>query len=203
MALVLAATLLTWRVTAPSRSAPRRWVLVATATIGLLGAVLAGVRAEPRETGGGPAGAHPAGHGFAVTALRGPEAIPGATVRRYNLDTRTASVTLPSGRRIAAWTFNGRVPGPPITATKGDLVVDWTPGRGVWSDQVQFVFDGGVLTASTPLRLAADELTDVRWLALPDARTELRPSMYRRIALALAAVREGITIHAEFGRRPS
>lgn len=58
-----------------------------------------------------------------VTALRGPAApAPGGTVRRFTLTARTATVTLSSGRRVAAWTFDGRVPGPPITATQGDLV---------------------------------------------------------------------------------
>ncbi|MEU9830075.1 multicopper oxidase family protein [Streptosporangium sp. NPDC048047] len=58
-----------------------------------------------------------------VTALRGPsEPAPGGTVRRFTLTARTATVTLSSGRRVAAWTFDGRVPGPPITAVEGDLI---------------------------------------------------------------------------------
>ncbi|MFC7380600.1 multicopper oxidase domain-containing protein [Sphaerisporangium rhizosphaerae] len=75
---------------------------------------------------GHPAGAHAAGaagYDRPVTALRGPAApAPGGTVRRYELTARTATVTLSSGRKVAAWTFNGTVPGPPITATEGDLV---------------------------------------------------------------------------------
>ncbi|MET8154810.1 multicopper oxidase domain-containing protein [Sphaerisporangium sp. NPDC005289] len=75
---------------------------------------------------GHPAGAHTAGtagYDRPVTALRGPAApAPGGTVRRYELTARTATVTLSSGRKVAAWTFNGTVPGPPITATEGDLV---------------------------------------------------------------------------------
>jgi len=79
------------------------------------------------------------------------------------------------------------------------LVVDWTPGRGPWSDQVQFVFDGGVLAPSTALRPAADELTAARWLPLPDAAGDLRASMLRRLTLAMTAVASGATLHAEFG----
>ncbi|MGW4638469.1 multicopper oxidase family protein [Sphaerisporangium sp. NPDC004334] len=75
---------------------------------------------------GHPAGAHTAGapgYDRPVTALRGPASpAPGGTVRRYELTARTATVTLSSGRKVTAWTFNGTVPGPPITATEGDLV---------------------------------------------------------------------------------
>ncbi|MET7394534.1 NUDIX hydrolase [Dactylosporangium sp. NPDC005572] len=77
------------------------------------------------------------------------------------------------------------------------LVVDWTPGRGPWSDQVQFVFDGGVIPADTPLRPQESELTDVRWAHLMEA--DLRPSLRRRIELALRAVETDRTLHAEFG----
>lgn len=81
------------------------------------------------------------------------------------------------------------------------LVVDWTPGRGPWFDQVQFVFDGGVQQSTRELRLQADELTAAEWLPLDQAVGRLRPSAARRIALAVEARRGGVTIHAEFGRR--
>ncbi|GAB3909106.1 multicopper oxidase family protein [Microbispora bryophytorum] len=58
-----------------------------------------------------------------VTDLRGPAAPPpGGAVRRFELTARTATVTLSSGRKVPAWTFNGQVPGPPLTAVQGDLV---------------------------------------------------------------------------------
>ncbi|GAA1504278.1 NUDIX hydrolase [Dactylosporangium maewongense] len=79
------------------------------------------------------------------------------------------------------------------------LVVDWTPGRDPWSDQVQFVFDGGVLDPATDLRPAADELTGVRWLPLEDAT--IRASLHRRLSLALTALTTGEPIHAEMGHR--
>lgn len=64
-----------------------------------------------------------AGHHATVAAPRGPATPePGGAVRQYDLTARTATVTLPSGQRVAAWTFNGTVPGPPITARQGDLV---------------------------------------------------------------------------------
>ncbi|MGI5245945.1 NUDIX domain-containing protein [Dactylosporangium sp. CA-139066] len=79
------------------------------------------------------------------------------------------------------------------------LVVDWTPGRGPWSDQVQFVFDGGELSSAEQIRPAADELTGYRWATLSDARPDLRPSLYRRLSLASRAVETGRLLHAEFG----
>ncbi|GII87429.1 hypothetical protein Ssi03_54190 [Sphaerisporangium siamense] len=58
-----------------------------------------------------------------VTSLRGPSTPePGGTVRRYDLAARTATIRLASGKQVEAWTFNGRVPGPPITAVQGDLI---------------------------------------------------------------------------------
>ncbi|WP_405141343.1 multicopper oxidase family protein [Sphaerisporangium sp. NBC_01403] len=64
-----------------------------------------------------------AGSGQPVTALRGPSTpAAGGEVRRFTLTARTATITLSSGREVAAWTFDGRVPGPPITAAEGDLI---------------------------------------------------------------------------------
>jgi FtsP/CotA-like multicopper oxidase with cupredoxin domain len=58
-----------------------------------------------------------------VTALTGPATpAPGGVVRRYELTARKATVTLASGRRVEAWTYNGQVPGPAITARQGDLI---------------------------------------------------------------------------------
>ena len=79
------------------------------------------------------------------------------------------------------------------------LVVDWTPGRGPWSDQVQFVFDGGVLDPALGLQPAADELTGIQWLPL--AAADIRASLHRRLSLALTALTTGTPIHAEMGHR--
>ena len=83
---------------------------VASATALLIGSVLALVPApEPSHV-----------DGVSVVSLRGPST--GGVVRRFTLDARQATVTLASGATVRAWTFNGQVPGPPITAEVGDLV---------------------------------------------------------------------------------
>ena len=58
-----------------------------------------------------------------LATLRGPDTpAPGGAVRRFDLTARQATVTLASGATVRAWTFNGQVPGPPLTAAVGDLV---------------------------------------------------------------------------------
>jgi FtsP/CotA-like multicopper oxidase with cupredoxin domain len=92
---------------------------------GLVGLVLAGVvggawwgsRVPDRVEHTGHTGhAH---HAVSVADLRGP---PGEPTRRFTLTARQADVTLPGGRSVHAWTFDGQVPGPQLTVTQGDLV---------------------------------------------------------------------------------
>ncbi|GGO21189.1 hypothetical protein GCM10010116_42590 [Microbispora rosea subsp. aerata] len=140
LAVVVGAGLVTWRAT--STHVPRlRAATVATAVAAVLGAVLSFVPTAAGTTHGtaadGPSdGTHSASHSGSagsastsggairpVTDLRGPAAPPpGGTVRRYTLTARTATITLSSGRKVSAWTFDGQVPGPPITAVEGDLI---------------------------------------------------------------------------------
>ncbi|HEY7485578.1 MAG TPA: multicopper oxidase family protein [Streptosporangiaceae bacterium] len=135
-ALVGAAAFMTWRLVAPATPAWRMEIGgAATLAVGVAGVSLAfapfggqsgfgGLGGSDRfDAGGGPAGTHRGDGGTAVTALTGPAGPDsGGTVRRYTLTARTTTVALASGRRITAWAFNGQVPGPPITATQGDLV---------------------------------------------------------------------------------
>jgi FtsP/CotA-like multicopper oxidase with cupredoxin domain len=110
------ATLLTWRAVAPI--AASRFLTVggvSVVALGLAGVALGFVPAEPAQTVA-PGAIH-------VTDLRGPtQPEPGGTVRRFELAARKAEVTLSSGRQVEAWTFNGTVPGPAITAVEGDLI---------------------------------------------------------------------------------
>lgn len=79
------------------------------------------------------------------------------------------------------------------------LVVDWVPARGVWPDGVMFVFDGGTLDEQViaSLVLPGSELAAVRLLTLAEAEPSLRPSMARRLAVAVEAVE---VAYLEFGR---
>jgi len=80
--------------------------------VGLLFAPSLISRDSPRSTGS-----------LSVADLRGATTpAPGSVVRPYTITARTATVRLPSGREIQAMTYDGRVPGPPITATAGDLI---------------------------------------------------------------------------------
>jgi FtsP/CotA-like multicopper oxidase with cupredoxin domain len=84
----------------------------------------AGLSLVPRElvaTGGGPGPSSRAT--VSVADLRGPGSpAPGGTVRRHVLTAKKATLRLPSGRRFDAWTYDGHVPGPTITAVRGDLI---------------------------------------------------------------------------------
>lgn len=119
-ALVSAATLVTWQVFArPVPSEALRGGAAVTVAVAIAGAALSAVStASP-----GTAHHHPAAEARRVSELRGPATPePGRAVRRYTLTARTATVTLSSGRRVEAWTFDGQVPGPHLTAELGDLV---------------------------------------------------------------------------------
>jgi FtsP/CotA-like multicopper oxidase with cupredoxin domain len=90
---------------------------------GATGVGLLFVPAGSVATGGGPGGSSRSGPRVSVADLRGAGApAPGGTRRQYTLTAQAANVRLPSGREVQAWTYNGRVPGPPITATAGDLI---------------------------------------------------------------------------------
>lgn len=79
------------------------------------------------------------------------------------------------------------------------LVVDWVPALGPWSDALAFVFDGGILD-QTPLALDPTEARAHHYLTLTVASPRLRPSMARRLTLALHALTTGTPVYADFGR---
>ncbi|SCL34561.1 Multicopper oxidase with three cupredoxin domains (includes cell division protein FtsP and spore coat protein CotA) [Micromonospora rhizosphaerae] len=90
---------------------------------GTTGVGLLFMPAESAATGGGPGRSSSSGPPVSVADLRGAGApAPGGTRRQYVLTAQTATVRLPSGREIQAWTYNGQAPGPPITAEMGDLI---------------------------------------------------------------------------------
>lgn len=73
------------------------------------------------DYGGGPAVAHGEGQGsVSVSTLTGPtNERPDV---RFTLTAATRTISLPSGKRVDALTFGGRVPGPELRARQGDLV---------------------------------------------------------------------------------
>jgi FtsP/CotA-like multicopper oxidase with cupredoxin domain len=75
----------------------------------------------PVDYGGGPPVAGHENHvvGVSVVSLREPAGHPDVRIR---LVAQTAEIRLPSGRRIQALTFDGRVPGPELRVREGDLV---------------------------------------------------------------------------------
>jgi FtsP/CotA-like multicopper oxidase with cupredoxin domain len=123
VALVGTATLITWR--AAEQVAAAGVARAGTALVALAAVVGAGLAFVPGDTvdSGGVPSRLAAGQARPVSALRGPtEPAAGGTVRRYELTARKATVTLASGETVAAWTYNGQVPGPALTATEGDLI---------------------------------------------------------------------------------
>ncbi|WP_327000756.1 multicopper oxidase family protein [Dactylosporangium sp. NBC_01737] len=144
VSVVCVGALLTWRVVAPPAvrrtgaaddmpAPPRRRVLsrrgfmlvaarVVAAGAGLTGAGLLFRTPGRVVTGGGP-GPDPAARTLSVADLRGPgDPASGGSVVRHTLTARTATVRLPSGGDLDAWTYDGALPGPPITAVQGDLI---------------------------------------------------------------------------------
>ncbi|GAA4525613.1 hypothetical protein GCM10023096_57920 [Nonomuraea ferruginea] len=141
-ALVPAASLLTARVlnhperdlaenrdTVPMERAAeisRRRLLGVAGGLAVAGAVGAGIGLSVRHgtapvNGGGPGPA--ARTTVPVTDLRGPVTpAPGGVRRAHVLTARKATVRLANGRDFDAWTFDGTLPGPAITATQGDLI---------------------------------------------------------------------------------
>ncbi|MEU7923725.1 multicopper oxidase family protein [Micromonospora sp. NPDC049107] len=105
---VVAATALSWRLldARPSRAVSRAAVAVAVA------ALLAGTGLAVTP---GPAPAAPHDHRY-------PQArISDEPTRRFTLTAGTATVRV-GGHDVAAWAFDGQVPGPELTATVGDVV---------------------------------------------------------------------------------
>ncbi|MDV3220312.1 multicopper oxidase family protein [Intrasporangium sp.] len=103
----------------------RRFLTVAggaaVVTVGGAGAGLSLLPGPAVASGGGPAPLSTAT--VPVSRLRGAAGpAPGGVVRRAALSAGTAKVRLASGRQVDAWTYNGRLPGPAIVATAGDVV---------------------------------------------------------------------------------
>ncbi|WP_238006246.1 multicopper oxidase family protein [Dactylosporangium sp. AC04546] len=122
---VALAGVVTWQAAGHrSRRAPFVWLLALAPVV--LGAAVA-VPSSASATSSSSSSSPEVGPGVPVSSVRGPDpeaaAASGIAVRRFTLTARTATVTLSSGQRVQAWTFDGRVPGPALEVTQGDLVV--------------------------------------------------------------------------------
>jgi 8-oxo-dGTP diphosphatase len=73
------------------------------------------------------------------------------------------------------------------------LCVDWVSPHGPWDDLLAFVFDGGKLTDDqiADLKLVDGELGAFEFCTEGQAQHRLRPYVWRRIALALDALKTG------------
>ena len=123
VAVVATAALVSWSSLAPEPDRRRKagaWLAAAVAVAGIGWAFLP----QPlTDTGGAPVARDH--HTVAISSLLGPDpaaAAAGTPVRRYTLTARMARVQLASGASVDAWTFDGTLPGPQLTATQGDLV---------------------------------------------------------------------------------
>jgi FtsP/CotA-like multicopper oxidase with cupredoxin domain len=105
---VVAASLISWRILGPrpSRAVFRAALLVAVAAL---------------VAGTGLAAAPGAASGVQHHQHEGAPRTVGEPTRRFTLTAATTTVSVGS-RRVAAWAFNGQVPGPAITATVGDVL---------------------------------------------------------------------------------
>ena len=83
------------------------------------------------------------------------------------------------------------------------LIVDWAPRHGVWQDSLKFIFDGGVLSADqiASMRFQAEEVVSAQFVSLAELTPYVRPSMVRRLAVALAAADDGTAHYLRFGRQ--
>lgn len=111
VSLIGAATLAAWRMTSRIRISP---FVAPIAAVGLAGVALGLLPAQQVDAG--------ESHHHPDTTREETAPDPGGQVRRYALEAKRATITLASGTRTEAWTFNGSAPGPEITATQGDLL---------------------------------------------------------------------------------
>jgi FtsP/CotA-like multicopper oxidase with cupredoxin domain len=108
------ATAAAWRLTS-SRPVPLGRLLVPAIALGLVGV---GLEFLPAHGTGAESPVR-----TDASTLVGPSSPgPGGSVRHFELAAKKATITLASGARTEAWTYNATSPGPEITAVEGDLL---------------------------------------------------------------------------------
>ena len=73
------------------------------------------------------------------------------------------------------------------------LCVDWVSPHGPWDDLLAFIFDGGELSDKqiAGLKLIDDELAAFEFCTPEQAQQRLRPYVWRRVAVAVEALKTG------------
>jgi 8-oxo-dGTP diphosphatase len=85
------------------------------------------------------------------------------------------------------------------------LCVDWVSPHGPWDDLLAFVFDGGELDDEqiAALKLHDGELAAFEFCDEEQATQRLRPYVWRRVTVALEALRTGQVQYLQDGYVPS
>jgi len=83
------------------------------------------------------------------------------------------------------------------------LVIDWAPHPDE-GDKVLYVFDGGELAPGdlVAVRLDPGELAEYAFHSVDEATSVLVPRLARRVAAAVRARHEGLTLYLEHGQEP-
>ena len=81
------------------------------------------------------------------------------------------------------------------------LCVDWVSPHGPWDDLINFIFDGGVLNAEATrgIKLLDEELRAFEFCDQEQAGERLRPYVWRRVSIALDALKSGRSQYVENG----
>ncbi|MCW5850674.1 MAG: NUDIX hydrolase [Anaerolineae bacterium] len=82
------------------------------------------------------------------------------------------------------------------------LCLEYRPAEGTITEALQFLFDGGTISAAEAraIMLPPGELAVWRFAPLTEAMALLNPKLGRRIAFALRAREHGETLYLEDGR---
>lgn len=89
------------------------------------------------------------------------------------------------------------------TALGRPLVIDYQPDDGRLPEGIAFIFDGGLITEQevSELVLTDPEIVAAQLIALGEITDKVKPSLARRIAVALDAARTGELALCENGKR--
>jgi len=76
-----------------------------------------------------------------------------------------------------------------LAVTPGQLLhIEWVPPHGPWDDMISMIFDGGVISDPSTLRLADGELRAAEFVEPEEAAARLRPYVWARAEAALSVL---------------